>query len=78
MTPMMSIIRRRKLKWYGHIKRCSHPIRNIFEGMVNGKRNRGRPPRRWRADAREWTGLTWSELNKIVKDRNEWRTITNM
>ena len=53
MTGLQSItkvVKKRKLSWYGHSKRSSLPVRTIFEGMVPGKRGRGRPKKRWRDD----------------------------
>ena len=49
------------------------PVRAVYEGMMSGKRCRGRPIRPWRSDIYEWTGKTIVELNRMVKDRNEWR-----
>ena len=74
LQPLMNQVRERKLKWFGHIKRSSLPVRVVVEGMVEGKRGRGRPQRRWRDDVKQWTKLGWDELNCIVKNRQEWRT----
>ena len=68
-----SLIKQRKLSWYGHMKRSNLPVRLVFEGMIPEKRRRGRPTRRWRDDIREWTGRTVGEVNRFVYGRNEWR-----
>ena len=51
--PMSSHIIARKLKWFGHVKRSKLPVKVTLEGMVAGKRKRGRPRRRWRDDVRD-------------------------
>ena len=79
LLPISCIINRRKLSWYGHFKHCDLPVRTIFEGMISGKRKRGRSIRRWRDDIKEWTNLNVNELNTMVKCRNVWRNyISNM
>ena len=65
----------RKLKWYGHVKRSQLPVKVTVEGLVEGKRKRGRPRRRWRDDIRDWTGQTWQELNRLSQNRKAWRKI---
>ena len=40
---LMSQIRRRRLRYYGHIARGGSLENDIAEGMVPGKRSRGRP-----------------------------------
>jgi len=72
LRPIKSIIIERKLKWFGHIKRSSLPVRSITEGLVPGKRKRGRPRRRWINDILEWTKLSLNELNSFTRSRNEW------
>ena len=73
LTPVSTLVKRKKLTWFGHLKRSDLPVRAVYEGMISGKRRRGRPIRRWRSDIYEWTGKTIVELNRMVKDRNEWR-----
>ena len=46
LTPVEKLIKERKLKWFGHIKRSTLHIRNPFEGKIEGKHSRGRPRRR--------------------------------
>ena len=73
LQPIMNRVRARKLRWYGHIKRCSLPVKVAVEGNVPGNRGRGRPRRRWRDDIKEWTKKSWSDLNCLVKDREKWK-----
>ena len=43
LTPVTPIIKSKVLKLYGHVKRSKNGLSKIcLEGMVEGKRNRGR------------------------------------
>ena len=77
LEPVMNIIHRRKLTWYGHFKRSSLPIKVLVEGNIEGVRKKGRPRRRWRDDIKDWTQLSWSSINFKVKNRTEWRLISH-
>ena len=64
-TPMsphiMSTIKSKALKLFGHIKRSEMGISKIcLEGMVEGKRNKRRPKKRLLDDI-----LTWSQVDLV-------------
>ena len=65
------------LTWFGHLKRSDLPVRAVYEGMVSGKRRRGRPFWRWRNDIYEWRGRAIAELNYMVKNQNECRSFVD-
>ena len=77
LTPVSTLVKRKKLTWFGHLKRSDLPVRAVYEGMVSGKIRRVRPIRRWRSDIYEWTGITIVKLNHMVKNRNEWRSFVD-
>ena len=79
LKPIMAIIRSRTLKLYGHIKRSQSGLSKLcLEGLVEGKRSRGRQPKRWRDNIYEWSGLTLPTLNRTVLNRNLWRRMTHV
>ena len=41
-----TIVKKRKLRWYGHISRCSGMAKTILQGSVKGARRRGRQTKR--------------------------------
>ena len=55
---LQEIIKSWKHSYFGHIKRHHSIKKKILEGKVNGKRGRGRPPRRWDDDVKAWTKMT--------------------
>ena len=55
-----------KLAYFGHIMRGSgSPLTlQIVEGMVEGKRKRGRQKKQWFDNIREWTGLSYMRAKR--------------
>ena len=54
---LLTIVKRRKLQWYGHISRSSGLAKPILQGTVKWGRRQGRQRKRWKDNIREWTGL---------------------
>ena len=54
---LLTIVKRRKLQWYGHDSRSSDPVKTILQGTVKVGRRQGRQRKRWEDNIREWTGL---------------------
>ena len=57
---LLTIVKRRKLQWYGHVSLSSGLAKNIWQGTVNGGRRQGRQRKRWEDNNREWTGLVFA------------------
>ena len=70
-----SSVKRRKLKWYGHVTRSSGLAKTILQGTVQGGRRRGRQRKRWEDNIKEWTGLEWNILPRKAENREEWRKL---
>ena len=43
----LTIVKRRKLQWYGHVSRSSGLAKPISQGTVKGGRRQGRQRKRW-------------------------------
>ena len=70
---LIDSIKRRKLTYYGHIKRHNELERTILEGMVEGARGRGRPRRRWIQDIKETLGIPLAEAAVLARHRVDYR-----
>ena len=57
----LTIVKRRKLQWYGHVSRSSSPAKSILQGAVKGVRRQGRQRKRWEDNIWEWTGLEFAK-----------------
>ena len=44
---LLTIVKRRKLQWYGHVSRTSDLAKTIMQGTVKGGRRQGRQKKKW-------------------------------
>ena len=65
----LTIVKRRKLQWYGHVSRSSGLAKTILHGTVKGGRRRGRQRKRCEDNIREWTGLEFGKSQRAVENR---------
>ncbi len=65
----LTIIRRRKLQWYGHVSRSSGLAKTILQGTVKGGRRQGGQRKRWEDNIREWTSLDFGKSQGAVENR---------
>ena len=59
---LLTMVKRRKLQWYGHVSRSSGLAKTILQGKVKGGRRQGRQRKRWEDDIREWTRLEFAKV----------------
>ena len=72
---LLTTVKRRKLKWYGHVTRSSGLAKTILQGTVQGGRRRGRQRKRREDNIKEWTGLQWNIALWKAENREEWRKL---
>ena len=72
---LLSTVKSRKLKWYGHVTRSSGLSKTILQGTVQGKRKTGRPRKRWSCNIQEWTGLSFADSQETAHNRQRWRRV---
>ena len=68
---LLTIIKRHKLQWYGHVSCSSGLDRTILQGTVKGGRRHGRHRKGWEDSIREWTGLDFSSSQTAVENREK-------
>ena len=54
---LRTIVKRRKLRWFGHVSRSSGLAKAILQGTAKGGRRQGRLGKRRKDNIEEWTGL---------------------
>ena len=74
-TDLLTSVKQRKLKWYGHITRSAGLAKTFLQGTVQGGRRRGRQRKRWENNITEWTGLELRDLLRQAECRDEWRRL---
>ena len=67
---LLTIVKRRKLQWYGHVFRSSDLAKSILQGTVKGGRRQGRQRKRWEDNIRKWT-----KFQRAVENREKWRKL---
>ena len=65
---LLTILKRRKLQWYGYVCYSSDLAKTILQGTVNGGRRQGRQRKRWDDNIREWTGPEFAKSQRAVKN----------
>ena len=70
------MIRTRKAKFYGQVRRHDSLQRVILEGKVEGKRGRERKRTSWRDNIKTHLGLPINTCAELALDRKKWRAMT--
>ena len=72
---LLTTVKKRKLRWYGHKTRSTGLAKMILQGTIQGGRRRGRQKQRWEDNVTEWTGLKLVkplERPKTEKNGEQW------
>ena len=72
---LLTMVKRRKLQWYGHVSRSSGLSKTILQGTVKGGRRPGRQRERWEDNIREWTGLEFAKSQRAMENGEKWRKL---
>ena len=68
---LLTIVKRRKLQWYGHVSRVSGLAKTILQGTLKGGRRQGRQGKRLEDNVREWTGLEFAKCQRVAENREQ-------
>ena len=72
---LLTIVKRRKLQWYGQVSRSSGLAKTIVQGTVKGRRKQGRQKKRRENNNRELAGLEFAKTQtvwRIEKNGGNW------
>ena len=72
---LLTVVKRRKLQWYGHVSRSSGLTKTILQSTVKGGGRQGRQRKRWEDNIKEWTGLEFGKSQMAVENRGKWRKL---
>ena len=73
---LIQTIQKRKLSYFGHVMRHNSVQRDLLEGMVIGKKGRGRPRAQWSHNITDWLQMGFEECKRATMDRKKFRTMT--
>ena len=74
---LLTMVKKRNLRWYGHISR-SGMAKTILQGTVEGARRRRRQKKRWEDNIKEWTEMGFGDSLRAAEDREGWKGIVAM
>ena len=74
---LLSTIKKRKLRYFGHVKRQNGLLKQTLEGRIEGRRPRGRPRTTWVDNIEAWTGMRKYECTEACRDRAQWSVIAS-
>ena len=72
---LLTMVKKRKLRWFGHVSRSSGLAKTILQGTVNGKRRRGRQKKRREDNIKEWTGMDFASSSRAAENRTRWKGV---
>ena len=72
---LLTMVKKRKLRWYGHISRSSGMAKTILQGTVKGARRRGRQKKRLEDNIKKWPGMGFGDSLMASEDREGWKGI---
>ena len=75
LEDLLTIIKRCKLKWYGHVSLSSGLAKIIWQSIVKGESRQGRQRKRWEDSIKEWAGLECAKSQRALENREEWRKL---
>ena len=67
-TTLLQEIRKLKAGYFGQIQRHESLEKHILEAKVAGRRERGRPMRRWEQDIQDWLETTTTQAGRMAED----------
>jgi hypothetical protein len=75
---IVTVIKIRRLEWLGHVIRMNETrsVKKIFEGKLEGRRDKGRPRLRWIDNAEDDLRKLGVKWRVKALDREEWASIT--
>ena len=72
----LTIVKRRKLQWYGLVSRSSGLAKTILQGTVKEERRQGRQRKRWEDNIRVWTGLEFGKSKRAMEfNKEKWEKL---
>ena len=71
---LLTMIKKRKLRWYGHTSSSSSMAKTVLQGTVKAGRRRGRQ-KKWEDSINKWTRMAFGDSLRAAEDRQWWKGI---
>ena len=71
---LLAEVKKRQLKYYGHVRRHESLQKVVLEGKIDGKRARGKPRKSWIGNVVATTGSKIKKnCSELTLERERWR-----
>ncbi|KAK3870578.1 hypothetical protein Pcinc_024216 [Petrolisthes cinctipes] len=74
---LLTIVKERKLRWYGHVTGSDGLAKTVLQGTVEGRRRREGQRKKWSDNIKEWTKKTFVVTQALAHDRDRWRDLVH-
>ena len=64
---LLTLVKKQKLRWFGHVSRSSGLAKTLLQGTVKGKRKRGRQKKRWEDSIK---GMDFASSTRAAENRS--------
>ena len=71
----MTLVKKQKLRWFGHVSRSSGLAKTILQGTLKGQRKRGRQKKRWEDNITVWTAMDFASSTRAAQNKTRWKGI---
>ena len=68
---LLTLAKKRKLRWFGNVSWSSGLAKTILQGTVKEKTKRARQKKRWVDNIKEWTGMDFASSTKAAENRTD-------
>ena len=72
---LLSLVRQRKLRWFGYVSKSSGLAKTILQGTVKGKRRSDRQRKRWEDNIKKWTEINFPSSARAAASRTRFKRI---
>ena len=72
---LLTLVKKRKLRWFGHVSRSSGLAKTTLQGTVKRKGKGGRQKKSWEDNIKEWTGMDFASSTRDAENRTRWKGI---
>ena len=69
---LLIMVKKWKLRWFGHVTRSSGSAKMILQSTVKGKRRRGRQKKTWEDNIKEWSRMEFISSARAAENRKRW------
>ena len=71
---LLTLVKKQKLRWFGHVSMSSGLAKTILQGTVKGKKRR-RQKKRSEDNIKEWTGMDFASSTRAAENKTRWKGI---